>query len=383
MTKKIKILFIISIIGHPRDSKRIKMLQDAGFYVESIGFKRKRSNNTGRNPECDIHILAQIQDRVYYDRIILILKNLPFIRNKIKNADIVYASGPDMAFMSLISKIGLKRPVILEIGDIQKTQTDNGVKGVIYRIVDKVIVNSCQLLVVTSKKYYEEYYNKWLQVEKDYIVLENKLETYQENENSLNIISDSYLQKENRKIRIGYFGVLRCNKTFEVLMLLAERNPENIEIVIAGQIFVNYIYIKKLKEYKNIKYKGEYKSPDDLQKLYGMIDIVWGCYPFPENNFWNWRWARTNRFYESCFYKKPIIGLYDSGDASDIIFYDIGILVKNEKNEEIVNDIEKITYNDYYKWLNNLYKVPENVYIYTDEVSILKEIIKSKIRERL
>ena len=39
--KKPKILFFLQVVGHPRDSKRIQMLQDEGFEVEAIAFERK------------------------------------------------------------------------------------------------------------------------------------------------------------------------------------------------------------------------------------------------------------------------------------------------------------------------------------------------------
>lgn len=376
----IKILFMLSIVGDTRDSKRIKMLQNAGFYVEAIGFQRKRSKESGRSPDCDICILSEIYDGQYINRLYHIIKNIPVIRNKIINADIIFASRSDMAFMSIISKIGIKCPVIIEVADIREIQTEKSLRGNIYRFIDRLIINSSQLLVVTSKGFYEEYYNKWIKVTKKYIVIENKLES--DNDRVIQKRTVGGEKKLINKYRIGYFGVLRCEKTFKILTLLAKRNPDTIEVIIAGQVFVSSDNLKNLNEYSNIEYIGVYKSPDDLGKLYGMVDIVWACYPFPEKNMWNWRWARTNRFYESCFYKKPMIGLFNSGDAAEIEYYDIGMLVKDETVEDIVKDIEKIEYVVYEKWVNNIYMVPQSVYTFDSEVSLLKENIKYLISHK-
>ena len=41
--------------------------------------------------------------------------------------------------------------------------------------------------------------------------------------------------------------------------------------------------------------------------VYGRIDLVWACYQPIGPDDWNLRWARPNRFYESCLFQKPLV----------------------------------------------------------------------------
>ena len=54
MKNNIKILSVLPVLGQPRYSKRITMLQELGFNVEVVTFER--DYHRGRIPNCDIKI---------------------------------------------------------------------------------------------------------------------------------------------------------------------------------------------------------------------------------------------------------------------------------------------------------------------------------------
>ncbi len=56
--ENINILSVLPLLGHPRDSKRIAMLQQAGFNVEAVAFER--DYHTGRMPDCPVESLGKI-----------------------------------------------------------------------------------------------------------------------------------------------------------------------------------------------------------------------------------------------------------------------------------------------------------------------------------
>ena len=95
------ILFLLQIIGHPRDSKRIKMLQNEGFYVSGLAFERPY--HKGRMPTCNLKSLGRIENKKYVFRLIKFIKSIPKIRTSIKQNDFVYTSGQDMAFLAFVS----------------------------------------------------------------------------------------------------------------------------------------------------------------------------------------------------------------------------------------------------------------------------------------
>ena len=101
-----KVLFVLPVLGQPRDAKRIAMLQRAGFTVEAAAFDR--TYHRGRLPDCAVEILAKIEHKRYIRRFITFVMVVPKLRRAIRRADIVYASGPDMGLAAILAA----RPMI-------------------------------------------------------------------------------------------------------------------------------------------------------------------------------------------------------------------------------------------------------------------------------
>lgn len=382
-TKKAKILSVLSVIGHPRDSKRISMISELNYKIEAVAFER--DYHKGRLPECDVIFLGKISHGKYLNRIFKMILALPKIRKAVKKNDLIYASGLDMAAMSLIARIGLKKPLIVEIGDIREIQVQKGLKGSIVRWFDKKIVNSSSLIVVTSPPFLNIYYRQWIGTTTKGLIIENKLEGNFLGNEYIDKIDNDNLNFETKPFRIGYFGLLRDEWSLKVLKAWALSNPDKIEIVLAGLPMEHNIEtIENMIKINNIKYMGQYKSPQDLPKIYGSVDMVWACYPAIHPDDWNLKWARPNRFYESCFFQKPTFTRSGCQDAIDVIKFDIGKIIEGNEIEEVVSVLNTIKINDLLKWKENMKKLPDSVYIYTSESSDLNNaieeiLIKNKI----
>ena len=365
-----KVLSVLSVIGHPRDSKRISMLLENSFQVEAVAFDRGYHN--ARKPSCKVHVLGKIENGKYLQRIFKMVKAIPVLRRHMKENDVVYASGSDMALFSLVAGVGLKKSIVLEVGDIRKIQVSNGVIGHVMRWLDKKIANNCKLLIVTSSQFIFGYYNDWLKVYPDFLTIENKLEKKIEKEN--NTLDDTVF-------RIGYFGVLRCKWTWEILKKTAlSMGKERVEITIAGISLLGNDFDSEINQFDNINYLGNYKSPEDLPKLYSDLDVVWACYPSPDVADKNWYWAqlicRSNRFYESCNFAKPIITIKGSGDAIEIEKHQIGLVLDNQESDYIVKKIENISKEDIANWKQNMLTLPQSVFIVDNESSDLHSALK-------
>ena len=369
----VHILFALPMVGHPRDSKRIAMLQNAGFQVEAISFERR--SHKGRMPTCSVEIVGVIDHGQYLKRMMKMLTAIPSIRRAIKSNDLVYASGPDMALLCLASGIGLGRPIILEVGDIRELQTASGLWGGLVRKVDRYLADSCQLLVATASGFVDDYYRQWVGTTTRTLIIENKLESSAtEEQRHVQGMSTFKSIQNKRPLRIGYFGLLRCEESWKILVSLAKRYQKNVEIVVAGYSVDPVDLPQQTEKYPNIIYKGEYRSPDDLPSLYHDVDLTWVHYP--NNNYWGFRWARTNRFYESCFYQTPMISRSGSADAVEIQRYGIGLIIENDDTDKIVEELGNITHEDLDFWQKNMAKIPPEVYLYTTEAEKLGKIIR-------
>lgn len=365
----IKIICALPVLGQPRNSKRIKMLMKAGFQVDAVSFVRKY--HKGRLPDCHVDILGQIEHGRFIVRFFKMLKMLPKLRKKVKKYDIIYSFGIDMAILCRLSSLGLKKKIVIEIGDIRSIQVEKSFKGKVVRFLDKLIIKVSKLLVVTSPKYAEEYYNKWLEVYPKVLVLENKLEQ------AISLVpkTNESLATDLDRLTIGYFGLLRCKKTISILHALATNYLDTVQIFLAGFPMDRDKDFDDFLALKNVEYFGEYKSPQDLDRIYSKVDVVWAVYPFPTNHDQNWKWARTNRFYESCFFKKPMIVLENSADGNIVSKLEIGMTIEQSDDKETAKLIWETTKKKWGYWHKNISKLPEHIYLYTNEGELLKKAI--------
>ncbi len=366
-----RILAILPLLGDPRHSKRISMLQEYGFAVQVAAFER--DSHSGRMPDCPAESLGKIAHGRYLQRIPRILAALPALRRAMKRSHAAYAFGPDMALMALVAGLGLGRPVVVETADIREVQVAPGLMGRLVRMIDRCLVNSCSLLVATTPAFIEVYYRRWLRASVPAMVIENKVESSFAQEMIAEGIKSSLAGRplRDRPLRIGYFGNLRCEWSWRVLKGFAESRPRDVEVVLAGFPMNPVDLPQQAARYDNIEYLGEFRSPQDLPALYSSVDLVWACYQPLGPNDWNLRWARPNRFYESCLFQVPIISRAGSCDAVDVARYGIGLIIEDEDVVAVVDRLCSIVPDDLETWKHNMAMLPRKVYMYTSEACTL------------
>lgn len=367
------------------------MLQEVGFTVESAAFER--DYHSGRMPTCAVESLGKIAHGKYLQRIGKMLKALPVLRRALKRNDVAYASGPDMALFALVAGVGLGRPVVVEVGDIRHVQVSPGLKGKVARFIERFVINACGLLVVTAPGFVDGYYRGRLRCKTPVLVLENKLD-----ERAMAGLKPPPAQvaaaahaaapapagaspssgTRSVPLRVGYFGVLRCEWSWKTLAALARARPD-MHVVIAGYPMEPADLPAEAAKIPNVEFRGQYRSPQDLPGLYGDVDLVWACYPSPAVADPDWRWAqsicRSNRFYESCFFQRPIITVAGSGDGVDVERYQLGLVLKTLSTDAILEAIGKVSEGDRAGWQRNLAALPRNVYMYGAETEELRRIL--------
>ena len=375
-TSSIRILTVLPVLGQPRDSKRIDMLVSLGFDVSVAAFNR--AYHSGRVPSRPTQIIGTISHGKYLQRIGRLITALPKLRRAMRGRDIVYASSPDMALLAMIAGVFMGKKFILEVGDVREIQTAEGLKGRLVRIVDRVLTNRCSLLVVTAVGFLDNYYRNWLRSDVPAIVVENKLEA------SLTVARPEAVRGNlpqgrpfiDRPLRIGYFGLLRCQWTWDVLKAFALKHPKDVEIVMAGYPMEPADIAEQAKSIPNVIYSGEYKSPNDLPRLYGAVDLVWACYKFIGPRDWNLKWARPNRFYESCYFGRPLISRLGSSDSKEVDRLKIGFNIQTHEISDVVAELDSISAEMVEQWRSNSLTLPNSLFIYTNEGEQLKSHIE-------
>ena len=366
----LKVLCLLPSLTDTRIARRVDMLNRGGFEVTAAAFERDQFS--GRLPDCPVQRLGRIPPRRYALRMGKLLAAAPRIIAAIRRSDIVYAFNPDLALLATIAGAGLNRPLVVEVADIAEKQTARGWSGRVVRALEKWILARTRLLVLATNNY-RSYYRDWLGVEPPIIVIENKLDP--ELVQSLPGIDPpgpAAYSPNGRRLRIGWFGRLRDEWTLRVLEELTRRAPHQFTAVLAG---TPSPYLKdfsdRVARNPHIEYRGAYRYPEDLPALYNSVDLLMACFQ-PEIPY---GWSQSNRYYEACLFRKPLIVRAGSGDAGGVAGHDIGLVINAAGVVEAAAAINGANPEDWARWRDNIAALPASSYTFTDEACMVREAI--------
>lgn len=353
-----KLIFIQSTYGDAH--QMIRFIELRKHYNESVllAFERTYYETTRK---IDYVRLGTVENGNLAGRILVYLKALKIIFKNVsgtKGSDI-YFYGFDLLPLIVLANVFRQCRLIFEIPDLRAPFFEDKISTKILLKVLRVSMKKIPKTVVTSELFVTGFLRNNSFQTGPYFVLENKVHL---EDNTLPV------RMENSEIVIGYFGVIRCEQSLKILLEFLEVS-HGYRLIIYG-IFSGISDHQKalMLSHPKVNYKGEYKSPEDLREIYAQIDISWVAYPYSagkkEGNF---KYARTNRYYEAGFFRIPMIGNQFAGDARFIEEFDYGITLDLGNMMESVEDMKKISPEKLESWKANLRKAPVSDFMSTDE----------------
>ncbi len=370
-----KALFIMPRLSNPVILTRIDMLRCAGWQVEVMSFRRDLLN--GKRPDWPVTILGSIRNESYLGRLPTLLLATSKIRAAMRRSQLVYAYGLDLALAALIAGLGLAKPIVIDVLDIKEIQTAPGLKGRLLRAIDRIVIARTRLLVLSSTEYHH-YFRGWLKMHTPSLVIENKIETSRDaGDPSQASQAERGPPLLDRPLVIGWFALLRDPWSLEFLECLMELAPEKFEILLAGTVLPKLTdFTSFLERNPDVQYRGSFRHPDDMPELYQNIDMMLTCYPtvIPES------WSRSCRYYESCFFQKPVIVRAGTGDAVEVAKHRIGVVLHESSPEAAAREFIAITTADWLRWQANMAALPPHNYMFTDEVHRLSDTLKDILK---
>jgi succinoglycan biosynthesis protein ExoL len=365
-----RILFLFQVNSHARYLRRYRKLKNSFKSTLVFSFTRKFYKTT---ENINFISLGELTNENYLQRTPKLIRSIFRLKKHVKKNDIIYTFGLDTFFIAYIASIMKfkKTRLIYEVGDIRKIFVDKGVIPWIYRQLEKIAIRKAFAIVVTSPLFISEYFRKIQGYKKDNIFLiENKpeiLDYHQSNE----------VYNRKNKIVIGYFGMIRCERSIEILSKIVEKN-NNFTLYIRGVINNEIVDKFSLNDRDNIIIGSEYESSKDLEHMYKNIDICWTAYPYSKDLTGNQFWAMTTRFYEAGYFKTPIITRFDGAESSFVRSNKVGITINLSKIDESVQIIESLSKETILKMRRNYLNIEESYFIYNDEHEKIISYLKSE-----
>ncbi len=308
--------------------RRVFAFEDAGYSV--AGFSMRRGE-LAEQPWSAVD-LGRTHDARFIHRLGAILsgaRKAAGARGILEKCDLVYARNLDMALCARLAMAmtGARRPLVYECLDVHRLMHRTDLVGSALRMLERAILKSSTLLVVSSPGFVRDYFEVRHPGKFRAHLIENRIA-------DAPALAPRPLSRERAAppLRIGWFGVLRCRRSLDLLEALAVRFGSDIEIVLRGYPDVMLPdFHERVRKHHNMRYRGRYKSPDDLADLYGAVDLVWAG-DFHDAGA-NSRWLLPNRLYEGGYFAAPAIAPADSETGRWVAAHGAGFLVEEPLEE--------------------------------------------------
>lgn len=296
--------YIVHNLNDPAVERRSDMFDRGGAQVYLAGFCRDAalSHVIARR---DPLPLGQTQDSAMLQRILGMVRSAVFhasLARHWEQCDVIVARNLEQLCVAC-TVVG-NRPLIYECLDIHRTLVGAGIAARAVQVLEGRVLPRVDLLLTSSTAFVDNHFAA-TSLDCPIKLVENKL--------LVDCASAFPLPQQaapGERICIGWFGMLRCRKTLEVLKSLASAMPEKVEVLIAGKpspaVFPDFA--AAIGGHPGITYTGPYRY-DDLPKLYGRCHFAWTIDWFEEGE--NSSWLLPNRIYESIAHGCVPIALAD------------------------------------------------------------------------
>jgi len=372
---KLRILFFTTATEHTTFRKTARMLAKEGAYVKIIGFTR--NNFPAGSDAVPTEILGTISHGNYFRRFINLFKSISKLREYAKNYDIVHCFALDTLIIANIALAFQKKKIVYQVQDIKRQLIGNSIKPRLYRFIERLLLKNIVQLIVSSEDYHTHYFAKYHNFpSKLTTVIENKLET-----EPISTLDDSTQNSSlNKHIRLGYFGVMRCVRSWEILKKSIQKSQGVFSLYLRGKPNAMPNLSNEIISEKFISFGGPYRSPDDLKLIYESVDLVWAAYPYGFGKEGNWQMARTIRFYEACAYGRPVLVQKGTPHALIVSELDIGKVIDMKNINMAIDQILSINPEDIKTWEKNLLKIDRRLFIHTDEFKKLYQTLFEAVK---
>ena len=310
-------------------AKRIAMFKAAGEAVRCLGMVR--DTNTAAQVPQSMRVIARARNGRLFARLWAVLRGsitlIVSARREVRAADVIIARNLDMLFLAILARLSARNGALVyyEFLDVRRQLTSNTISGYLLRFIERRALALCEGVIVSSPAYVDRYFRDRQKYFGRTRLLENKLWRYGHDTQGPVRLDE----RKHRLWRIGYVGLLRCQKSLVMLCNLVKRH-NNVELQLHGVPDPNFFpnFNTLIDDQARVEYFGRFNYPADLARIYGNVDFVW----LPDFSAigGNSQWLLPNRLYEACAFGAVPISIEGTETANWLTRRKIGIVLKQD-----------------------------------------------------
>lgn len=295
--RKPHLAYFVHDLADATVARRVRMLHAGGMTVTVLGFRRADAPVQSIDGATTVDLGLTRDGRLLQRAWAVVRTLLAFgrVRAAIRTADVVMAR--NLETLIVAHRARGQRRLVYECLDIHRTLVGTGLLSRLIQGVERRAMRGLDLILTSSPRFRDDYFYTRYGHTVPVLLVENKMLA----------LGPRSVSEVSPKIPrgppwvIGWFGMLRCARTFEILSEIARTSEGRIEVLIAGipsdDVFTDLG--KRVAASPGMRYVGPYKS-DMLCGLYAQVHFAWAIDYFEEGL--NSVWLMPNRVYEAIAY---------------------------------------------------------------------------------
>ncbi|MGJ3263631.1 MAG: glycosyltransferase [Salinarimonas sp.] len=381
---------IVAVFGHDAyDStvrKRISGFQDAGRHVLGFTFARPRPEDA-HPPEISWENvpLGATRDRNYARRLPILASALPRVlrhADALREARVIYARNIDMMALALAAKrlSRSKAALVYEVLDVQRVFLRDDGLGRAFRAAERGALRRADCLVVSAPAFVSRYFEPVQAYAGPWRLLENKIPA-----GRIAAAPDRFARRLRHPpldgpVVIGWFGVLRCARSLDLLEEIAARLGPRVRIVLRGKLAPEDISRERLEAAQarcpNLVFEGSYASPDDLADLYGGVHYTWAL-DYTDAGA-NSDWLLPNRLYEGGYFGAPTLARTGTEVGRRVAADDLGLALPEPPVEAVRTLVETFDPKAYVAQRERLLARDPAAFVDSDDTRLLLDAVERR-----
>ena len=348
----LRILYLVPDLTDPAVERRIAMLRAGGARVEVAGFHRKpwTRDVEGFTPLGQTHDADLVQRMRAVGAWLVRPRRLAALA---RDCDVILARNLEMLVLARFARLlrGDRHKLVYECLDIHGAMLGSGAKTRVLRAIEEALLRSCALLIVSSPAFVREYFEKVHARLPAIHLLENKLLGLDGAPTPRDAV-----RAPGHPWRIGWFGMIRCRRSLELLTALTATLSGRVEVVIRGRptLAVFPDFEAEISGRAGVRFEGPYR-PQELPDHYGAVDFVWGMdfYEAGQNS----AWLLPNRLYEGGAFNVPALAQEGVETARWLQSHDTGVVLADPA-ADLIGFFQSVTESDHADLRRRAERVP-------------------------
>ncbi|WP_174300237.1 glycosyl transferase family 1 [Caulobacter sp. S45] len=350
-----RIAYFVHNLNDAAVAKRIRMFQVGAAEVQVAGFWR----GAQAPPAVESALatsLGRTSDGHLLQRALMVVGRrfkLAELDPVVADADIIVARNLEMLAIAVGVKRRTRRPIrlVYECLDIHRLMFRSSWAGRVMRSVERRLLAHVDIIIVSSGAFRDRHFRGRQGWSGPVLLVENKV-LQLEGDN------DPPPRPPGPPWRIGWFGMIRCARSLDILTRLAERFDGKIEVIIRGRVAESEFddFSGDVSRAPFVQFLGAYNGAD-LSDIYGDVHFAWALDFFEEGE--NSTLLLPNRLYEASLYGVPAMALGSVEAGAWLARHGAGVRLEDTE-ASLLDFIETLTSDVYQTLVSQVRNIPAN-----------------------